>query len=166
MGVPVRYTHLLRGGGCLSRTASLLRWVSCRAWKRRKNGDHLGIYGSLSVVDARNGARSYAATGYLAPNLHRSNLKVLTEATVSKILLDSEAKTTTPTARGVEFVHADTVYQVAATTEVLLCAGTIASPRVVDASVFPTQISGNIMVTVYAVAEKASEVIREDRTRG
>lgn len=97
------------------------------------DGDHLGIYGSLSVVDARNGARSYAATGYLAPNLHRSNLKVLTEATVCKILLDSEANTT-PIARGVEFFHADTLYQVAATTEVLLCTGTIASPRLLELS--------------------------------
>lgn len=97
------------------------------------DGNHLGIYGSLSVVDARNGGRSYAATGYLAPNLHRSNLKVLTAATVCKILLNSEANTP-PIARGVEFVHADNVYQVAATTEVLLCAGTIASPRLLELS--------------------------------
>ncbi|KAJ5957706.1 hypothetical protein N7501_011985 [Penicillium viridicatum] len=34
--------------------------------------------------------------------------------------------------------------------------------RVVDASVFPNDISGNISSSVYAVAEKASDMIRED----
>ncbi|KAI2672163.1 hypothetical protein DTO012A7_4965 [Penicillium roqueforti] len=34
--------------------------------------------------------------------------------------------------------------------------------RVVDASVFPSQISGNIISTVYAIAEKAADMIKED----
>ncbi|CAI7669492.1 unnamed protein product [Penicillium discolor] len=34
--------------------------------------------------------------------------------------------------------------------------------RVVDASVFPNNVSGNIASSVYAVAEKASDMIRED----
>ena len=35
--------------------------------------------------------------------------------------------------------------------------------RVVDASVMPLQISAHLQATVYAIAEKASEMIREDR---
>lgn len=34
--------------------------------------------------------------------------------------------------------------------------------RVVDASVFPNNVSGNIVSSVYAVAEKGADIIRKD----
>ena len=36
------------------------------------------------------------------------------------------------------------------------------SLRVVDASIFPMETLGNIQATVYAVAEKAADIIKED----
>jgi hypothetical protein len=53
-------------------------------------GDHFGFYSSLGAVDRTGvaGTRSYAATGYLKPNLGRQNLKVLTKALVSKVILE------------------------------------------------------------------------------
>lgn len=35
--------------------------------------------------------------------------------------------------------------------------------RVVDASIFPLEPSGNIQTTVYAVAEKAADLIKKDQ---
>lgn len=37
--------------------------------------------------------------------------------------------------------------------------------RVADASIIPLQVSGNIQSTVYALAEKAADIIKEDRRR-
>lgn len=37
--------------------------------------------------------------------------------------------------------------------------------RVVDASVFPTQVSGHLTSTIYAIAEKAVDMIKQDFVR-
>lgn len=96
------------------------------------SGDHVGFYGTLSTIDRRNGraTRSYAATGYLQPNIQRENLKVLTDATVTRVLLDP----TTATTQGVEFRHGGAFHQVLATQEVILSASSIQSPRLLELS--------------------------------
>lgn len=96
------------------------------------SGDHLGFYSSLGAVNRSDdpGNRSYAATGYLRPNLGRPNLKVLTEAQATRILLDGT------TAKGVEFVHkgGQSRHRVHATREVILSAGVIQSPQLLELS--------------------------------
>ncbi|KAK5135767.1 hypothetical protein LTR08_004753 [Meristemomyces frigidus] len=94
------------------------------------SGDHMGFYSSLGAVNRTSdpGKRSYAATGYLRPNLDRPNLKVLTSALVSKIVLDGN------TATGVEFVHKGRGQTVKALKEVILSGGTISSPQILELS--------------------------------
>ncbi|KIW72222.1 hypothetical protein PV04_00432 [Phialophora macrospora] len=94
------------------------------------SGDHLGFFSSLGAVNRTDdpGKRSYAATGYLRPNLGRKNLKVLTEAQATKVVLDGDRAT------GVEFVHEGKKYAVQATKEVILSAGVIQSPQLLELS--------------------------------
>lgn len=89
-----------------------------------------GFYSSLGAVDRTKdkGRRSYAATGYLRPNLGRSNLKVLTEALATKISLDGDKAT------GVEFQKDGQKYSVKASKEVILSGGVINSPQLLELS--------------------------------
>ncbi|BCS02582.1 GMC family oxidoreductase [Aspergillus luchuensis] len=95
------------------------------------NGEHLGFHRCLFTIDRSAGLphRSYAANGYLWPVLSRPNLHVLTNAVVTRILLDDEQ-----CARGVEFVHEGNMYQVSITREVILSAGTFESPKLLELS--------------------------------
>ena len=90
----------------------------------------MGFYSSLGAVNRTTdpGKRSYAATGYLRPNLDRNNLKVLTSALVSKIVLEGN------TATGVRFVHNGRSETVKASKEVILSGGTISSPQILELS--------------------------------
>jgi choline dehydrogenase-like flavoprotein len=92
--------------------------------------DHFGFYSSLAAVDRTSdkGRRSYAATGYLRPNLSRPNLRVLTEALATKILLDGN------TAMGVEFMHDGKRHSIEASKEVILSGGTVNSPQILELS--------------------------------
>lgn len=94
------------------------------------SGDHMGFYSSLGAVDRSSdpGNRSYAATGYLRPNLDRKNLRVLTEAHATRILLDGER------AVGVEFAHSGRLHHVKASRETVLSTGVIQTPQLLELS--------------------------------
>lgn len=95
------------------------------------SGDHMGFYSSLASVSrakGEEGQRSYAATGYLRPNLGRRNLKVLTGSTASKVILNNAE------AKGVEFVHQGQIMQVMASMEVIVSGGTIMTPQLLELS--------------------------------
>jgi choline dehydrogenase-like flavoprotein len=90
----------------------------------------MGFYSSLAAVNRTTdpGRRSYSATGYLLPNANRSNLKVLTEAMATKIVLDGNV------AAGIEFSHEGKTHTVKASKEVVLSAGVIQSPQLLELS--------------------------------
>ncbi|KXT02095.1 hypothetical protein AC578_6707 [Pseudocercospora eumusae] len=94
------------------------------------SGDHMGFYSSLAAVNRTDdpGKRSYSATGYLRPNLHRPNLRVLTEALAGRILLENT------TASGVEFYHNGQKHQIKTSGEIILCGGVINSPQLLELS--------------------------------
>lgn len=89
----------------------------------------------MGSVDPRSGTRSSAATAYYQPNRRRPNLTVLTEALVERIVLE-ESKAGSHTARGVRFTHLPTgeSFTATATKEVILSAGSVQSPQVLELS--------------------------------
>ncbi|KAH9841077.1 GMC oxidoreductase [Rhodofomes roseus] len=77
--------------------------------------------------------RSYAATVHYLPNKDKPNFTVLTEAHVARILLDAKSGDNI-TATGVEFIHGGKTYSVKVNKEVVVSAGTIKSPHILELS--------------------------------
>jgi choline dehydrogenase-like flavoprotein len=94
------------------------------------SGDHIGFYSSLAVVDRTGnpGTRSYAASGYLYPNVGRPNLKVLPEAFATNLILDGN------TAKGCKFIHGEQTHEVYAKQEVIVSCGTYKTPQLLELS--------------------------------
>lgn len=88
------------------------------------SGDNLGMYHTMSTIDRSggdlDGTRSYAVTGYLLHNANRPNLHVLTEALVSKLVVNDQGVVS-----GVEFLHGEESHIVRVKKEVILCAGVV-----------------------------------------
>lgn len=74
------------------------------------------------------GKRQSAAVAFLNPVRSRANLSVITDALTDRIVLDGKR------AVGVEFVAHGKRRQIAARREVILCAGAVASPGVLERS--------------------------------
>jgi len=76
----------------------------------------------------RRGLRSSSAVGYLRPASGRRNLSVLPEATARRVLLEGTKAT------GIELSHAGRTLQVKARREVVLSAGPLKSPQLLELS--------------------------------
>jgi choline dehydrogenase-like flavoprotein len=98
------------------------------------SGDHIGTFHSLSSIDRSGGpgegTRSYSVTGYLLPNAQRPNLHVLTEALVTKLVLEKGK----PAVTGLEFEHGGKKHVVNVKKEVVLSAGVYKTPQILELS--------------------------------
>lgn len=79
-------------------------------------------------VNQRNGRRWSSARGFLKPALSRANLRVETHAHATRILFEGKR------AVGVEFLQNGTVRRIHARKEVVLSAGAVASPQLLQLS--------------------------------
>jgi len=77
---------------------------------------------------ASNGFRWSTAKSFLRPVKHRSNLKILTNAQVTRLLMDGHKVT------GLEYSRGGEIHPVNATAEVILSAGTINTPHILQCS--------------------------------
>ncbi len=79
-------------------------------------------------ITVRNGFRCSAADAFLRPALRRANCGLQTNAVVRRILFEAKRAT------GVEFSVGRTVTTVRARREVILCAGAVSSPKLLQLS--------------------------------
>ncbi|KAI9817986.1 MAG: hypothetical protein M1832_004507 [Thelocarpon impressellum] len=102
------------------------------------SGKALGGYTNLINIDPLKVERSYAANAYYNPNKERKNLHLLTGALVSNIVFadkNEEKKNKRPhVATGVNFTVAGQSYVVKAKKEVILSAGALQSPQILELS--------------------------------
>ena len=97
------------------------------AWTEDFNGPHpegLGCY----QVTIRHGLRRSAADAFLRPALRRGNVRLETDAWVSRIRIERYR------ALGVDYVQGGTARFAAAKREVILCAGAVNSPQLLQLS--------------------------------
>lgn len=101
------------------------------------NGEALGGFTTPMSVDSETVIRSYAANAYFTPNAGRENLKVLTGALAQKIVFaDDEGKRGKKdvVATGLEFSVDGSTCVVKANREVILSAGVVQSPQLLELS--------------------------------
>ncbi|KAL9089693.1 MAG: hypothetical protein Q9159_002421 [Coniocarpon cinnabarinum] len=95
-------------------------------------GKSVGGYSNVSTVDPATKTRSYAASAYARPVLSRPNLKLMTGATVQRILFeksDGQEK-----AKAVEVIIDGEKQTLQADKEVVLAAGVFQSPKILELS--------------------------------
>ena len=98
------------------------------------SGVNVGASCAPSDINPANSTRSYAAPAYLFPNAARSNLAVLTSALVGKINWSAEKIGGNIVASGVTFISGGNTYTVNATKEVILSAGSVNTPQLLELS--------------------------------
>jgi choline dehydrogenase-like flavoprotein len=100
--------------------------------KSHLSGSNVGVWTNVVAVDARTATRSYSTPAYYLPNANRPNLHVLTDAVVREIILEQSGEQWTAT--GVRFDHGDQSYTTTASQEIVLSAGSVASPQLLELS--------------------------------
>ncbi|KAL9112570.1 MAG: hypothetical protein Q9227_003141 [Pyrenula ochraceoflavens] len=99
------------------------------------SGKSLGGYANPSTVDPRTKTRSYAASAYFEPAMERSNLNTFTEAVVQRLVFsDVQNATDNAIADKVVFISHGTIKCVKVRKEVILAAGVIGSPKILELS--------------------------------
>ena len=100
-------------------------WAGIRAFEHPNGAMMEGPGGAaLSDIRMRDGVRQSVFRSYVHPYLGRANLTVLTDAMVTRLVLDGRRVS------GVEFAHRGTTHRVAAGIETVLSLGAINTPKV------------------------------------
>lgn len=92
----------------------------------------VGSFSCLATIDPVKKERSYSANAYYNPVKGRANLQVLTNAHVEKVLTQKDDGSTKAT--GVQFTHDGESKTALASKEVIISAGVLQSPKLLELS--------------------------------
>lgn len=102
--------------------------------KSHFGGSNVGAWTSLTSVEPDRRERSYSATAYYRPNAGKSNLVVLTGATVQELLLEPAGHEEWK-AKGARFSYNGCEYSINNIEgEVAVCGGSVSSPQLLELS--------------------------------
>ncbi|KAJ7613666.1 GMC oxidoreductase [Mycena polygramma] len=96
------------------------------------DGDNCGIFVATKSIDT-NATRSSAASAYYEPNKSRPNLTILGGARVARLLTEKGFGSGI-VIRGVEYLQGDAAKVLKAKKEVILCAGSYETPKILELS--------------------------------
>ncbi|KAI0819515.1 GMC oxidoreductase [Trametes gibbosa] len=96
------------------------------------NGFNVGSVTTFAAVDSRTATRSYSAKAYYEPNAERKNLVVITGSAVSRVIFQPGSSPLVAT--GVQFTRNNKSFTVKARKEVILCAGALQTPQLLELS--------------------------------
>ncbi|KAI4138522.1 MAG: hypothetical protein LQ341_004631, partial [Variospora aurantia] len=120
--------------------------ASCQYWHENLNnlgvesnpshmsGSSVGAWTALTAIDPSTQKRCYSASAYYLPVSHRENLIVLTNATVRNVVLERHSASGEQIAKGVRFIHNSKQHTVNVSGEIILSAGSIQSPQLLELS--------------------------------
>ncbi|KAJ5720414.1 glucose-methanol-choline (gmc) oxidoreductase [Penicillium malachiteum] len=92
----------------------------------------IGTRDYTATIDPTSGLRSSADNEYGAIAASRSNVTIITNATVERILLENSSAG--PMATAAEFIHSGERYVLKATKEIILAAGAMHTPKILELS--------------------------------
>jgi choline dehydrogenase-like flavoprotein len=132
VGGPLHITYLPEYSESHAHWHKTLNQLGLETNKSHLSGSNVGVWTNVVAVDPRTTTRSYSTPAYYLPNSYRPNLRVLTDAAVREIVLEQRSEQWTAT--GVRFDHGGQSYTVSASQEVILSAGSVASPQLLELS--------------------------------
>lgn len=132
VGGPLHITYLPEYSESHAYWHKTLNRLGLETNKSHLSGSNVGVWTNVVAVDPRTTTRSYSTPAYYLPVAHRPNLRVLTDAAVREIVLEQRGEQWTAT--GVRFDHGGQSYTIGASQEVILSAGSVASPQILELS--------------------------------
>ncbi|OIW33152.1 putative choline dehydrogenase [Coniochaeta ligniaria NRRL 30616] len=129
---PLQISYAAEYSACHVLWHDTLNSLGVETNKAHLAGSNVGAWTNMGAVDPDSMTRSYSVTGYYLPNAYRRNLVVLSEALVSEVVLSEHDGKWTAT--GVRFQHDGQGYIVSASKEVILSAGSVQSPQLLELS--------------------------------